>query len=512
MLRRDLILQEDTFMKKALSLAAVSLCLLALAVSSYGALLSDTGQTRCYDGSQEIACPQPGQAFYGQDAQYGPNLQSYTKLGYNGVALPDNATEWIMVRDNLTGLMWEIKTDNGSIHDKDNTSIWQSAQNEFIPALNDTSFGGFSDWRLPAIKELSWIADRGTINPMINTYYFPYVSLYYWTSTPDNSGERGPFYVQIETGYEYNYIKTDGGAMAVRGNVFGMTNDFIDNGNGTVTDNATGLIWQQDGPEQTMNWQQALAYCEGLSLAGHDDWRLPNINELQSLVDYSRVNPSINTDYFPSTVSGYYRTSTTIPGSPNSKAWVIDFGFGFVDYYFSSSKSASLYVRAVRGSTMRDSDADGIYDDGDNSSLVGDSPCMSGEIQGCDDNCVHQPNGPTRGTCVRMVGGVLIGTGITCTPEGNECAAGQTCQLEQGDGNGNGNGIGDVCECYGDISGSAGNPDSKVDAFDLLKMKQEFNRTGCTPETCSADVNADGKVDSFDLLIMKVQFNKTGCP
>jgi len=125
--------------------------------------------------------------------------------------------------------------------------------------------------------------------------------------------------------------------------------EFIDNGNGTVTDIGTGLMWQQATAPGTYTWQQALAYCENLTLAGHSDWRLPNRNELQSLVDYGRYNPAINTDYFPDTVSGDfwsgYWSSTTSASYP-SYAWGVYFGYGGLNDYF---KSNGYYVRAVRG-------------------------------------------------------------------------------------------------------------------------------------------------------------------
>jgi len=127
------------------------------------------------------------------------------------------------------------------------------------------------------------------------------------------------------------------------------------------------------------------------------------------------------------------------------------------------------------------------------------------------DNCFDMPNGEDLGMCVKVIGGVFVSTGEACGGPGDcQFDKGEICQMAQQDTNDNG--IGDACECYADISGPAGARDSRVDAFDLLKMKQEFNRTDCMPETCQADLNGDGKVDSFDLLIMKVQFNKTGCP
>lgn len=147
--------------------------------------IPDTGQTKCYDNTQEITCPNPGEPFSGQDAQYITNPQSYTKLDANGNDLPDETTEWVMVQDNVTGLIWEVKTDDGSIHDKDNTYTWQNAQDVFIADLNTPpGFGGFTDWRLPTIKELSFIVHSDLTGPAIDQSYFPNtVSSWYWSST-----------------------------------------------------------------------------------------------------------------------------------------------------------------------------------------------------------------------------------------------------------------------------------------------------------------------------------------
>src|SRR4030042_4960514 len=108
------LLWEEKIMKRLLLICAL---LLALPSTALATPIPDTGQTKCYDSYGEINCPNPGEEFYGQDAQYGPNLQSYTKLDENGNDLPDEAAEWVMVQDNLTGLIWEVKTDDGYIHD-----------------------------------------------------------------------------------------------------------------------------------------------------------------------------------------------------------------------------------------------------------------------------------------------------------------------------------------------------------------------------------------------------------
>ena len=88
--------------------------LLTSTVWSYPFPVPDTGQVTCYNSTNQITCPQPGESFYGQDAQYSFNPPSYVKLDENGNELPGSATSWAMVTDKATGLTWEVKTDDGS--------------------------------------------------------------------------------------------------------------------------------------------------------------------------------------------------------------------------------------------------------------------------------------------------------------------------------------------------------------------------------------------------------------
>ena len=193
-------------------------------VYAVGWPVPDTGQTKCYDNSGEISCPEEGQPFFGQDAQYAGPARSYTKLGQNGVELPDTASEadgWIMTRDNVTGLIWEVKTDDGSIHDKDNTYTWYDSNpdtnggnagtpgegtdtEDFINALDAENFGGYSDWRLPTIKELSSLVNSGIPypGPTIDTTWLPRtVSFNYWSSTTDVYHVSTAWHVYFSSGY-----------------------------------------------------------------------------------------------------------------------------------------------------------------------------------------------------------------------------------------------------------------------------------------------------------------------
>ncbi len=118
--------------------------------------------------------------------------------------------------------------------------------------------------------------------------------------------------------------------------------------NGVVTDNTTGLQWQDDysdngGDIKSAKWTGAIAYCEDLTLGGHSDWRLPNKKELLSIVDYGKYSPSIDA-VFTHTASRYYWSSTS-HANDAGYAWIVAFGYGYTYSYY---KSYSYYVRCVR--------------------------------------------------------------------------------------------------------------------------------------------------------------------
>jgi hypothetical protein len=129
--------------------------------------------------------------------------------------------------------------------------------------------------------------------------------------------------------------------------------NYIDNGNGTITDNITGLVWQKcsmgqnvldcSGTASATTWVNAISYCNNLELALQTDWRLPNINELKSLVDYNQVGSAIN-NLFLNTIAWYYWSSTSSAYNASS-AWVVDFRYHNTIYPY---KTDSNYVRCVR--------------------------------------------------------------------------------------------------------------------------------------------------------------------
>jgi hypothetical protein len=277
----------------------------------------DTGQVKCYDNHNAIPLPKPGQPFYGQDAQFRAHPASYTL-----------STDGLTVRDNVTGLTWQRSPDtdgDGSLTPRDKLTL---AQAQALPAkLNAAKFGGFDDWRLPSIKELYSLFDaRGTDpsgpmnmdtsrpTPFIDTRFFQFaygdtrtgervIDSQYASSTKYvGKGPRGfdkLFGVNFADGRIKGYdLLMPGGGMEktffvlyVRGNPSYGKNDFHDNGDGTITDRATGLMWSRSDSGHGMNWQDALAWVQKRNaerFLDHDDWRLPNVKELQSIVDYTR--------------------------------------------------------------------------------------------------------------------------------------------------------------------------------------------------------------------------------
>ena len=309
----------------------------------------DTGQTKCYDtyGNVFDPCPSPGQAFYGQDASYTINPMSYNKLDADGTELPDDAGTWVMVRDNVTGLIWENKTNDGTIHDKDNTYTWYDSNPEsngsdpgtpgdgattfdteqFINALNAANYGGQHDWRMPSFKELASIINYSIPDPgpIIDVDYFSNTAASgYWSSTTQAGNIYSAWNLDFGTSRSNSPGKHDSYYVrAVRGGQPELLDYLVSNGDGTVTDTDTGLMWQQDPSNNSKQWNIALSSSEYSNLADYTDWRLPTIKELHSLVDYRRFNPAINLTYFPDTQQKFTVTNSFWTGSRFSllKLW-----------------------------------------------------------------------------------------------------------------------------------------------------------------------------------------------
>ena len=293
-------------------------------------LIPDTAQGSCFNDVQLIDCPIENKDFFGQDAQYEGATPNYQDNGDGTVS------------DLVTGLVWQQAHNQQRI-------TWQQAEKQ----CSDLTLGGYQDWRLPTIKELFSIADFSGA-----TGRRPFLAPVFEISPPDPSilkndrfaathhvdmmgqtwsstiysgdhwgkpGVKGVFFFNFLDGR----IKQApmGGSIGlfyrcVRGSQWG-SNLLVDNNDGTITDKASQLMWQQADDGNVKNWQSALAYCENLELAGHADWRLPNIKELQSIVDYRYHAPAIDQTFFKQEdAKGWFWSSTTHGENPNFAAYI----------------------------------------------------------------------------------------------------------------------------------------------------------------------------------------------
>ena len=316
-----------------------------------------------------MSCPKIGNAFYGQSGNHLINTRSYSKLNEKGQELPDDANEWFMVKDNVTGLIWEVKQAKDDkcnyllLNDSDNTYSWYNTNaktnggytgtfndghntEQYIKQMNHTQFGGYSDWRLPSIKELTSLANIGTLDPSIdNSFWTGTQPSFYWSSTPYEQAESNAWGVNFSDGSAYvSYKSKTVFIRAVRGRPYLSFDYLFVNGDGTITDTRTGLMWQAAYADTAKNWEDALQYCKNLNLAGYSDWRLPEKEELRSIIDYHHMTHPTGSDYFETFVSNFFWSSTSL--SNGSSAWGLYLNNGF-DYMY--SKIRTYGVRAVRG-------------------------------------------------------------------------------------------------------------------------------------------------------------------
>jgi formylglycine-generating enzyme required for sulfatase activity len=277
----------------------------------------------------------------GQSTGYTTTSGEDADFEINPPALTDNTDGTIT--DNNTGLMWQ-KTDGGEM----------TIENATTYCANLT-LANYSDWRLPNGIELFSINNYNNLNPTLNTTYFTKTLAEYWWTSEVRKDDVNSVWVVNAGGGIGAHAKTEtvsaGGARkihvrAVRNAItpsFPATH-FTDNGNGTITDNYTGLMWQKFQSASTLTWEEALVYSKNLTLAGKTDWRLPNVKELQSLNDVKLMKPSFDKTYFPNTASGNYWSSTSMINQV-TKAWDINIDYGIVSYNEKTVKENVLLVR-----------------------------------------------------------------------------------------------------------------------------------------------------------------------
>ncbi len=288
------------------------------------------------------------------------------------------------ITDALTGLIWTKSASLGN-----SAMTWSSglsyanALGGGMDGLTDGSVAG--DWRLPNVRELQSLTDYSNYDPCLENGH-PFVSVpvaYYWTSSTDINRPTDAWSVYLRSGWGGQLAKSSTAYVwAVRDGMVGevslartgqtasnATGDdgdlqrgvaspqprFFDNGDGTITDDLTGLVWSQKASlgDATMSWPNALIYVNQLSsgtqglsdgsVAG--DWHLPNVRELQSLTDYSNYSPSLESGhpFVGVQMSNYWASSTD--SSNQTGAWAVSMVSGWTG---SLSKTNNRHVWAVR--------------------------------------------------------------------------------------------------------------------------------------------------------------------
>jgi hypothetical protein len=306
--------------------------------SSNAADCADTSQDCGYGWDNDEPSDTDGQAGF-----------KFTKLDNNGTETTGSSYE--CVKDERTDLTWEVKTPNTT------TKNWADAK---------TYAGTFSacgiaagNWRLPTPKELLSLVSYNdikigeTYGPTIDTAYFPNVlPSSYWSGTATVSGNTA----WAVTFYNGSTSKLDDqslNVMLVSGDSTPVDPRFTTSGD-EVTDNQTKLIWKKclagySGTDcATAGTKTTFTWAEALALAG-EGWRLPNIKELQSIVDETKSSPAISTDFLNRNYtvwsSSPYSESFDISGTTRYKSWGAAFSTGIIGSYF---RDTSLSVRLVK--------------------------------------------------------------------------------------------------------------------------------------------------------------------
>ena len=353
-------------------------------------VMTATGQTLLYDkDGNEVSTLKEGDSCYGQDATY----QAGAAMSY-----ADNGDK--TVTDNNTGLTWQQITSTETMTWEEakeycenlelggyddwrmptpkelyslsnfeegwpyiDTDVFSLVQDEltkdeqywssvlYVGEATEQGQGvtppgqGSDTGTLPPLPAGTDSIDGGTLPP-------PPMGEEGATSTDDSEGyAQKAFGVNYATGHIKAYIANASGPVggkyvrAVRGDNY-CVNNFVDNGDKTITDKTTGLMWAQDDASSTMDWEVALSYAESSTLAGHTDWRLPNVKELQAIVDYHYYSSSTEAESQGPAINkvfnctpmvneagdddyGYYWTSTSARFEKNGGmyyAWYVAFG------------------------------------------------------------------------------------------------------------------------------------------------------------------------------------------
>lgn len=305
----------------------------------------------------------------GRDTGLATNTSSDGKLGFSFNSVPGGC-----VLDNVTGLMWEVKTSDGGLRDQRNVYTYFSPEYDpglkyrtatdamgYVDAVNATSLCGYNDWRLPTVDELQSLVDYSVANPgpTIDTVWFPDMQgpMIFWAD-PLYHGYTG---VAWSVGFTYGFTgyndreRTLGVRLVRAGHPTVVPRYTVSADGQEVTDNQTRLIWRRCAEGMVFKG----GTCRGVATAFlHETalqlpaspadkakgWRLPNVKELASITEKGRSEPAIDPAAFPRTPSNWFWSASPYVGNPQY-TWCVNFATGAVNQ---PNRDNTFFVRLVR--------------------------------------------------------------------------------------------------------------------------------------------------------------------
>ena len=358
-----------------------------LAPALAAARLNDTGVVTCWvDGASTRDCADTGQdAAHGRDVDQRRQVDGwrgfrYAKVCHSGATagqgscpadppLGAGPDDWGCTLDEVSGLLWELKTDDGGPRDQYRTYTHTGTGRAgdaaaLVRGVNAAGLCGHQDWRLPQRIELLGLVHYGVQPhaPLLDNPWFPN-SLpdrwfrEHWTGTRYAGAKAAAWVVSFDDGTARTASREEHPVRLVRGALplTGLAR-FVAKGD-EVRDRATGLVWRRcaegqqwsgascQGQATVQDWAQALQTAKDAA-AGGVPWRLPNVKELASLVDDSRVDPALDVQAFPGAPSGAasaYWTATHLSGQDD--VYFVAFWGGRVQHQW---PGADRSVRLVR--------------------------------------------------------------------------------------------------------------------------------------------------------------------
>lgn len=262
-----------------------------------------------------------------------PNIQRHTVLmvGVDEV-----------VRDDVTGLVWQR-------YAPDQRFTWRDASAYCAALRLAGGSASASNWRLPSRIELVSLLDLSRTDPSIDLEAFQGTpGEWFWTSSRQSDDPSRSWFAYFYFGYPDTDPQDNAYAARCVRETPGPPHDGprYDLQNEVVKDLATKLTWQRAIPADGATHAAAAQYCADSTVGGWDDWRLPSLQEMETIVDEGRSNPAADPVVFPQTPAAGFWTATLWAGTP-VLAWHVDFDRGGAAY---DTATMSYRIRCVRWS------------------------------------------------------------------------------------------------------------------------------------------------------------------